>query len=192
MAKLFASRMAEQVTSKVIEVYGDTASPANTGREVLPRPGSRPIYEGTSNMQLWSFAKQLLGRCDGAALPPGGELLDRFASPDPTRAAGRRRPSRRPRRGPRLHGLRHAEDAHGPPSPSGPGSARGARLAGEAGERLRRSVEKDARAYERWSRAYRLSKGTDGDKAARKSAIAAAWAGPPDPARKRRGLPGGS
>jgi len=30
MAKLFASRMAEQVTSKVIEVYGDTASHANT------------------------------------------------------------------------------------------------------------------------------------------------------------------
>jgi formiminotetrahydrofolate cyclodeaminase len=47
----------------------------------------------------------------------------------------------------------------------------------EAGARLRRLVDRDTQAYDAVVAAYRLSKGTDDEKAARKSAIAAALAG---------------
>ena len=47
----------------------------------------------------------------------------------------------------------------------------------EAGARLRRLVDRDTQAYDAVVAAYRLSKGTDEEKAARKVAIAAALAG---------------
>jgi len=63
MAKLFASRMAEHVTSKVIEVYGGYGLTREYPVEKLFRDQKvGQIYEGTSNMQLLVIAKQLLGR----------------------------------------------------------------------------------------------------------------------------------
>jgi formiminotetrahydrofolate cyclodeaminase len=47
----------------------------------------------------------------------------------------------------------------------------------EAGTRLRRLVDRDTQAYDAVMAAYRLPKGTDEEKAARKAAIAAAMAG---------------
>ena len=47
MAKLFASRTAEHVTSKVIEIYGGLRlHPRVPGGEVLPRPEGRPDLRG--------------------------------------------------------------------------------------------------------------------------------------------------
>jgi butyryl-CoA dehydrogenase/short/branched chain acyl-CoA dehydrogenase len=63
MAKLFASRVAEEVTSKVIEIYGGYGFTREYPVEKYFRDqkvGS--IYEGTSNMQLLVIAKQLLGK----------------------------------------------------------------------------------------------------------------------------------
>jgi butyryl-CoA dehydrogenase/short/branched chain acyl-CoA dehydrogenase len=63
MAKLFASRMAEQVTSKVIEVYGGYGFTREYPVEKFFRDQKvGQIYEGTSNMQLLVIAKQLLGK----------------------------------------------------------------------------------------------------------------------------------
>jgi formiminotetrahydrofolate cyclodeaminase len=47
----------------------------------------------------------------------------------------------------------------------------------EAGARLRRLVDRDTQAYDAVVAAYRLPKASDGEKAARKAAIAAAMAG---------------
>jgi butyryl-CoA dehydrogenase/short/branched chain acyl-CoA dehydrogenase len=63
MSKLFASRTAEEVTSKVIEIYGGYGFTREYPVEKYFRDqkvGS--IYEGTSNMQLMVIAKQLLGK----------------------------------------------------------------------------------------------------------------------------------
>ena len=63
MAKLFASRAAEQVTSKVIEVYGGNGFSREYPVEKYFRDQKvGQIYEGTSNMQLLIIAKQLLGK----------------------------------------------------------------------------------------------------------------------------------
>ena len=63
MAKLFASRMAEQVTSRVIEVYGGYGFTREYPVEKYFRDQKvGQIYEGTSNMQLLIIAKQLLGK----------------------------------------------------------------------------------------------------------------------------------
>ena len=64
MAKLFASRTAEHVTSKVIEIYGGYGfTPRVPGREVLPRPEGRArSTRAPRNMQLLVIAKQLLGK----------------------------------------------------------------------------------------------------------------------------------
>jgi short/branched chain acyl-CoA dehydrogenase len=63
MAKLFASRMAEQVTSKVIEIYGGYGLTREYPVEKYFRDQKvGQIYEGTTNMQLLVIAKQLLGR----------------------------------------------------------------------------------------------------------------------------------
>jgi butyryl-CoA dehydrogenase/short/branched chain acyl-CoA dehydrogenase len=63
MAKLFASRMAELVTSKVIEIYGGYGLTREYPVEKYFRDQKvGQIYEGTSNMQLLVIAKQLLGR----------------------------------------------------------------------------------------------------------------------------------
>jgi short/branched chain acyl-CoA dehydrogenase len=63
MAKLFASRAAEHVTSKVIEVYGGYGFTKEYPVEKYFRDQKvGQIYEGTSNMQLMVIAKQLLGK----------------------------------------------------------------------------------------------------------------------------------
>jgi butyryl-CoA dehydrogenase/short/branched chain acyl-CoA dehydrogenase len=63
MAKLFASRAAEHVTSKVIEIYGGYGFSREYPVEKYFRDQKvGQIYEGTSNMQLLVIAKQLLGK----------------------------------------------------------------------------------------------------------------------------------
>ncbi len=66
MAKLFASRTAEEVTSKVIEVYGGYGFTREYPVEKYFRDQKvGQIYEGTTNMQLMVIAKQILGRMQG-------------------------------------------------------------------------------------------------------------------------------
>jgi butyryl-CoA dehydrogenase/short/branched chain acyl-CoA dehydrogenase len=63
MAKLFASRAAEHVTSKVVEIYGGYGFTREYPVEKYFRDQKvGQIYEGTSNMQLMVIAKQLLGK----------------------------------------------------------------------------------------------------------------------------------
>jgi len=63
MSKLFASRTAEYVTSKAIEVYGGYGLTKEYPVEKYFRDQKvGQIYEGTSNMQLLVIAKQLLGK----------------------------------------------------------------------------------------------------------------------------------
>ncbi len=63
MAKLFASRAAEPVTSKVIEVYGGYGFTREYPVEKYFRDQKvGQIYEGTTNMQLLVIAKQVLGK----------------------------------------------------------------------------------------------------------------------------------
>src|SRR3989454_4090197 len=63
MAKLFASRAAEHVTSKVIEVYGGYGFTREYPVEKYFRDQKvGQIYEGTTHMQLMVIAKQLLGK----------------------------------------------------------------------------------------------------------------------------------
>ncbi len=63
MAKLFGSRAAEHVTSKVIEIYGGNGFTREYPVEKYFRDQKvGAIYEGTSNMQLAVIAKQILGK----------------------------------------------------------------------------------------------------------------------------------
>jgi len=63
MAKLFASRAAEHVTSKVIEVYGGYGFTREYPVEKYFRDQKvGQIYEGTTHMQLMVIAKQILGK----------------------------------------------------------------------------------------------------------------------------------
>jgi butyryl-CoA dehydrogenase/short/branched chain acyl-CoA dehydrogenase len=63
MAKVFASRAAEHVTSKVIEVYGGYGFSREYPVEKYFRDQKvGQIYEGTTHMQLMVIAKQLLGK----------------------------------------------------------------------------------------------------------------------------------
>jgi short-chain 2-methylacyl-CoA dehydrogenase len=63
MAKLFASRAAEHVASKVIEVYGGYGFTREYPVEKYFRDQKvGQIYEGTTNMQLLVIAKQLMGK----------------------------------------------------------------------------------------------------------------------------------
>jgi butyryl-CoA dehydrogenase/short/branched chain acyl-CoA dehydrogenase len=63
MAKLFASRAAERVASKAIEVHGGYGFSREYPVEKYFRDQKvGQIYEGTTNMQLLVIAKQILGR----------------------------------------------------------------------------------------------------------------------------------
>ena len=63
MSKLFSSRAAEHVTSKVIEIFGGYGFTREYPVEKYFRDQKvGQIYEGTSNMQLLVIAKQLLGK----------------------------------------------------------------------------------------------------------------------------------
>ena len=63
MAKLFASRTAEYVASKAIEIFGGNGFTREYPVEKYFRDQKvGAIYEGTSNMQLMVIAKQILGK----------------------------------------------------------------------------------------------------------------------------------
>src|ERR1700728_721602 len=63
MTKLFASQVAERVTSLAIEVYGGYAFTKDYPVEKYWRDAKiGKIYEGTSNMQLATIAKLVLGK----------------------------------------------------------------------------------------------------------------------------------
>ncbi len=63
MAKLFASRAAEYVASKAIEIFGGNGFTKEYPVEKYFRDQKvGQIYEGTSNMQLMVIAKQILGK----------------------------------------------------------------------------------------------------------------------------------
>jgi alkylation response protein AidB-like acyl-CoA dehydrogenase len=61
MAKLFTSRMAERVASRAVEIHGGNGFTKEYPAEKFYRDAKiGQIYEGTSNMQLNTIAKQLL------------------------------------------------------------------------------------------------------------------------------------
>src|SRR3984893_10764899 len=62
MAKLYSSRVAERITSKAIELYGGYGYVKDYPVEKYWRDSKiGTIYEGTSNMQLQTIAKLLIG-----------------------------------------------------------------------------------------------------------------------------------
>jgi alkylation response protein AidB-like acyl-CoA dehydrogenase len=63
MAKLFSSRAAERITSKAIEMYGGYGYVKDYPVEKFWRDSKiGAIYEGTSNMQLQTIAKLIIGK----------------------------------------------------------------------------------------------------------------------------------
>ena len=63
MAKLFSSRAAERITSKAIEMYGGYGYVKDYPVEKYWRDSKiGAIYEGTSNMQLQTIAKLIIGK----------------------------------------------------------------------------------------------------------------------------------
>jgi butyryl-CoA dehydrogenase/short/branched chain acyl-CoA dehydrogenase len=63
MAKLFASQVAERVASQCVEVFGGNGFVRDYPAEKYYRDAKiGKIYEGTSNMQLATIAKQVLRR----------------------------------------------------------------------------------------------------------------------------------
>src|SRR5437764_13498593 len=61
MAKLFASQVAERVTSLAVELFGGYGYTKEYPVEKFYRDAKiGTIYEGTSNMQLNTIAKQIL------------------------------------------------------------------------------------------------------------------------------------
>ena len=62
MAKYFASQIAERTASRAVEVLGGVGFTKDYPVEKLYRDAKiGRIYEGTSNMQRVTIAKQLLG-----------------------------------------------------------------------------------------------------------------------------------
>jgi len=62
MAKLYSSRVAEHITSKAIELYGGYGYVKDYPVEKYWRDSKiGAIYEGTSNMQLQTIAKLMIG-----------------------------------------------------------------------------------------------------------------------------------
>ncbi|HSA93041.1 MAG TPA: acyl-CoA dehydrogenase family protein, partial [Terriglobales bacterium] len=63
MTKLFASQVAERVTSMAVEIYGGYGFTKDYPVEKYWRDSKiGKIYEGTSNMQLQTIAKMVLGK----------------------------------------------------------------------------------------------------------------------------------
>ena len=62
MAKYYSSQVAEQVASRAVEILGGVGFTKDYPVEKLYRDAKiGRIYEGTSNMQRITIAKQLLG-----------------------------------------------------------------------------------------------------------------------------------
>jgi butyryl-CoA dehydrogenase/short/branched chain acyl-CoA dehydrogenase len=63
MAKLFVSQVAERVASQCVEVFGGNGFVKDYPMEKYYRDAKiGKIYEGTSNMQLATIAKLVLGK----------------------------------------------------------------------------------------------------------------------------------
>ena len=63
MAKYFSSQIAEETASRAVEIFGGVGFTRDYPVEKLYRDAKiGRIYEGTSNMQLATIAKQLLGK----------------------------------------------------------------------------------------------------------------------------------
>ena len=63
IAKLFASRAAEKISSKAIELFGGYGYVKDYPVEKFWRDSKiGAIYEGTSNMQLQTIAKLMIGK----------------------------------------------------------------------------------------------------------------------------------
>jgi butyryl-CoA dehydrogenase len=63
MAKLFAARAAEKITSNVIDIHGGYGFTREYPVEKYFRDQKvGHIYEGTNNMQRMTIARQLLGK----------------------------------------------------------------------------------------------------------------------------------
>ena len=63
MAKLYSSRAAERSTSRAIEMYGGYGYVKDYPVEKYWRDSKiGAIYEGTSNMQLQTIAKLIIGK----------------------------------------------------------------------------------------------------------------------------------
>ena len=63
MTKLFCSQVAERVTSLAVEIYGGVGFTKDYPVEKYWRDAKiGKIYEGTSNMQLSTIAKLVLGK----------------------------------------------------------------------------------------------------------------------------------
>jgi alkylation response protein AidB-like acyl-CoA dehydrogenase len=63
MAKLFASQVAESVASQCVEIFGGNGFVREYPAEKYYRDAKvGKIYEGTSNMQLGTIAKMVLGK----------------------------------------------------------------------------------------------------------------------------------
>jgi butyryl-CoA dehydrogenase/short/branched chain acyl-CoA dehydrogenase len=62
MAKYFASQVAENVASRAVEIFGGVGFTKDYPVEKFYRDAKiGRIYEGTSNMQKLTIAKQILG-----------------------------------------------------------------------------------------------------------------------------------
>ena len=62
ICKIFSSEVAERVASLAVNLLGGNGFvKEHSGREAVPRRQDRQIYEGTSNLQLQTIAKQILG-----------------------------------------------------------------------------------------------------------------------------------
>ena len=71
MAKLFSSQVAERVSSLAVQLFGGVGYTKDYPVEKLYRDAKiGQIYEGTSNLQLQTIAKQILGRGAGGRSGP--------------------------------------------------------------------------------------------------------------------------
>src|ERR1035437_6620537 len=99
MAKYYSSEIAEQVASKAIEVHGGVGITRDYPVEKLYRDAKiGRIYEGTSNIQLLTIAKKLLGKEVRLSIwgkNARNRSLRRCRGLVPARLGGRRRQSGR-------------------------------------------------------------------------------------------------
>ena len=66
MAKLFSSQVAERATSLAVQLFGGVGYTKDYPVEKLYRDAKiGQIYEGTSNIQLQTIARQILGPVSG-------------------------------------------------------------------------------------------------------------------------------
>ena len=196
MAKLFASRTAEHVTSKVIEIYGGYGFTREYPVEKYFRDQKvGPDLRGhDATCSCLVIAKQILGKLCLSLLDAdrARRCSTGCASTDPTPGGGSAAALGRRRRARRWWPWSAAMDKTRTGEPERARAPRRRAGAGAAppGARLRALVDEDAAAYDAVMAAYRLPKATDDEKAARKAAISRPLAARHrGAAADRRGLP---